>query len=843
MMRCLCPVYGGRLTLAVAGLLCAAALQAADPSAPLPAPAARRSGASDAIVEAVNIQQNRFIPKETLFYYISTKPGERYDESRLRSDVRRLWDTGFVDDVLLDVRDGRKGKLITFVIRERRRIALIDYRGSKALSTSSIEDKLKEKESKIPLDSFFDLTKVRRVEGIVRGMLMDAGRPFGTVKHETKPVGGAGVQLSFVIDDGPKTRVGEIRFQGNKVYSQGQLRGAMKKIRQRGFWNLSWLKGSTYTEERWQDDHKSLEEYYRNRGYVTATIGEPVVSYYDGVCGTFRRRPCKNARLEIPVTEGDRYRVGKIKIEGMTVFRPDAVLQLVRLREGEVYNWSRVKKAYDKLRDWYGAQGFFNWTPQTDTNPDPAKHVVDVTLKMQEDKRYYVGRIRIVGNDTTRDKVVRRELFLDEGGVFNTEALKTSVKRVNQLGYFKPIEDFPELENSSLGENKVDVTIKVKEQSRNQFSLGGGVSGYDGTFINSSFSSSNFLGMGETFEISAMTGRRGRNYSLGISEPYFLDRPMTAGIQLYQRSNLILQGIDAKGAYQGYRDRRTGASLTMGLPLARWTRLFGSYAYEIVNIQHATAAELGPINPLTAMPANATYGYLYDEFGKRYESRLTPSIVRNTVDNPMTPHSGSRVTVTMGFAGGPLAGTVNYLRPDVEIIKYLPTSRRTAFGLRLQASWIFAYGDTLKLRPLQQGETVQHDGLPFYDRFALGGENQVRGYEYYSIPAAVIGVPGQQLQALRGDFSYVFNAEYYLDVFGPVRALAFFDAGATFLKKEQFTFNKFTMSTGAELRVIVPVVNAPVRLIFYCNPDRDLFQIKQWMIKRYGVKFSVGTTF
>ena len=841
MMRCLHSVCS-RHVLAAAAVLCAATLRA-DQGAAFPAPAGGRTAAPGDVVESVSIQQNRFIPKETLLYYVATKPGEPYDANRLRMDFRRLWDTGFLDDILLDVRDGRKGKLVTFVVRERRRVALIDYRGSKAISTSAIEDKLKEKEAKLQLDTFFDLTKVRRVESIVRAMLMEAGRPFATVRHETKPVGGAGLQLSFVMDDGPKIRVGQVRFLGNRLFSDGTLRGAMKKIRQRGFWNFSWLRGATFTEERWQDDHTHLEEYYRNRGYVTATIGEPIVSYYDEVCGTFRRRPCKNVRLEIPVSEGERYRVGQIKFEGMTIFREAAVRRLVRLEPGEIYNWSRIKKAYDKLRDLYGTQGFFNWTPQTDTKPDPAKHTVDVTLNMQEDKRYYVGRIRIVGNDRTRDKVVRREIYLDEGNVFNTEALKMSIKRVNQLGYFKPIEDFPELAASPLGDDKVDVTIKVKEQSRNQFSLGGGVSGYDGAFFNSSFSSSNFLGMGETFEIAATSGARTRNYQLGISEPYFLDRPITAGISLYQRRNLVLLGYDTKGTAQGYRDQRTGASFTTGLPLSHWTRLFASYAYEIVNIQHATATELGPYNILTGMPAYATYGYLYDQFGKRYESRLTPSIVRNTVDNPMTPHAGSRQTVTLGLAGGPLAGTVNYVRPDVELVQYIPHTRHTALGLHLQASWIVPYGNTAKMQPLQPGETTQHDALPFYDRFALGGETQVRGFEYYSIPAQVIGVPGQSKQALRGDSSYVFNAEYYLDVFGPVRALAFFDAGATFLKTEPFTFNKFTMSTGVELRVIVPVVNAPVRLIFYCNPDRDLYQINEWKIKRYGVKFSVGTTF
>src|SRR4029453_16087648 len=161
----------------------------------------------------------------------------------------------------------------------------------------------------------------------------------------------------------------------------------------------------------------------------------------------------------------------------------------------------------------YGAQGYFQWTVGIDRRPNPQTGKVDVTLRMDEDKRYFVGRIRFTGNDSTRDKVIRREVYLNEGDVFNTEALKMSIKRINQLGYFKPMEGAPDLRPSERGgDDKLDVTFKVEEQNRNQFTFGGGVSGLEGAFLNASFQTSNFLGLGETFTIAAQTGRRTKNY-------------------------------------------------------------------------------------------------------------------------------------------------------------------------------------------------------------------------------------------------------------------------------------------------------------------------------------------
>jgi outer membrane protein insertion porin family len=769
------------------------------------------------IVESVDVQGSQFLQKDTLLFYVSTKPGERLDERRLKDDFRRLWDTGFLDDMRLDVLDGATGKTIVFTVKERKRIQIVDYRGSKALTTSNIEDKLKEKEAAIRLDSFYDPAKARRVEAIIREMLTEKGRPFATVKHDAKAVGGAGQQVSFIIDDGPKAKVREVEFTGNTVFDDGKLRGAVKSIKPAGFWNLSWLGGkSTYTEAKWTEPEKGdrarLQEFYLNRGYVTATIGEPKLTYTDGKSGLFKKKPVKWVKVEIPVTEGDQYRVGEIKFDGLKILREDYVKALLTMEPGEVYKEKQFKKAYEKLRDAYGSLGYFQWTVLTDRKPDPARKVVDVTVKMDEDKQYFVSRIRFTGNDTTRDKVIRREVYLNEGDVFNTEALKLSIRRINQLGYFKPMEQPPQIQPSDAGENKLDLVFKVEEQNRNQFTFGGGVSGLEGTFVNASFSTANFLGAGETFQISAQSGRRTKNYQISVTEPYLFDRPITAGIDLFDR-RITYETFEN---VVGYKQASRGGSLLVGLPIGRFTRGFVNYAYEIIDIEGLDAL-------LGDDPANPDDGPILDplffgEEGRRRESRLTPSIVHNTVDNPYTPRSGIKLQSTFQLAGGFLGGTVNYYRPEVEAVVYIPHLRRTALGMRAQAAYIQPYGDTTQ--------------LPYYQRFFLGGETQIRGFNIRSV-----GPLDANNRALGGNKYALFNAEYYVDIGGPLRFLFFFDGGQAFLEDEKIDIKKFRASTGAELRFIMPVLNVPFRLIYAFNPYRDSFQDKSTF------KFAVGTTF
>jgi len=789
----------------------------------LPRGASAQEAAPDeaALVARVEVANNQYIPRETLLFYVSTKAGDRYDERRLRDDFRRLWDAGFLEDLVLDVQGSPQGKVVTFRVQERKRVQIVDYRGSKALTTTNIEDELKKREATLRVDTFYDVAKARRVEAVIKEMLAEKGRPFATVKIDAKPIGAAGQQVSFVIDDGPKAKVKKIEFNGNRAFSDGTLKKTMKKIKEAGFWNFGWLGGkNTYTEDKWsghEGDLSRLQDFYLNHGYVTAIVGEPKITYVDG--GGKGKKAKKWATLEIPVAEGDQYRVGAVKFDGLTVFKEEGIRPLFKLQTGDIYNESRLKKGFDKLRDAYGAQGYFQFTGYPKRTPDPTRKVVDVTLTMDEDKRYYVGRILFTGNDTTRDKVIRREVYMNEGDVFNTEALKLSIRRINQLGYFKPMEGPPSIAPSSLGEEKLDVTFKVEEQNRNQFTFGGGVSGLEGTFLNASFSTANFLGLGETFQISAQTGARTKNYQIAITEPYLFDRPITAGIDLFKQKLII----PTLSNVVGYTQESTGASFVFGLRLQRFNQLFASYSYRIVNIAGLSAALGGIIDP-----TSPTFDpFFFGEEGKRKESTFTPSFVHNTVDNPWTPRSGVKYSFTTQFAGGPLKGTLDYLRPEVEVILYIPHTKRTALGLRATTAIIMPYANTARVDPATGRNT-----LPLYQRFFLGGENEIRG-----VNIRTVGPIDSEKHALGGNKKALFNAEYYIDIMGPLRAVLFFDAGQAFLEGEKIDIRQFRTSTGIEMRFIMPVLNVPFRLIYAFNPNRDSFQPKS------AFKFAVGTTF
>jgi outer membrane protein insertion porin family len=794
------------------------------PLLPLPA---QEPPAEAPVVERIEILNNQYLQRETLLYYISTKPGDAYDVRKLREDFRRLWDTGFLDDLQIEVVDGQRGKVVRFKVTERKRIQIVDYRGAKDLTTSTIEEELKKKDAQVKIDTFYDPAKARKVEAIIKEMLAQKGRPFATVKHEAKNIGGSGQQLSFVIDEGPKAKVHEIVFDGNQVFDDGKLRGRMKKIMQPGFFNLSWLGGkTTYTEDKWlggeedpRGDRGRLEDFYLNHGYVTARIGQPKISYTDSKSGFFKKKPIKLMKLEIPVVEGGQYRMGELKFEGLTILKEPFVRTYFKMKPGDVYNDARFKKAYEKLRDVYGSLGYFQWTGGTQRKPDPERKVVDITVKMEEDKQYFVGLIKFTGNDSTRDKVIRREIYMNEGEVFNTEALKMSIKRVNQLGYFKPMEGAPDIRPSEKADNKVDVTFKVEEQNRNQFTFGGGFSGYEGAFLNASFSTTNFLGAGETVSLAVQTGSRTKNYSLSVSEPYFLDRPITAGLNVFlSRITYLSYGTTVVG----YGQQTQGLGVTTGISVGRFSRAFLNYSYQIIDIYDVDKQTISKLTS-SAYTSGSILPSLDPSYfggtGRREESGISPSFVRNTVDNPYLPRSGSRYTASFQYVGGFLQGTVNYIRPSLELVRYQPVGRRMALGVRGEIGYIHPFAET--------------ETLPYYQRYFLGGETQIRGYNIRTVapydPVTKTSIGGNKM--------LLFNAEYYFDVLGPLRLLLFFDAGQAYAEGQGFYWKTMSTSTGVEARFTMPVLNVPFRLIYALNPNRDFYQ------PAHAFKFAVGTTF
>ena len=800
-------------------------------------------------------------------------------------DFKRLWATNFLDDLQIEVHDvryanGVLGKVLVYNMEERQRVKIVDYVGTQKVDTSKIEEALKEKSISIRLDSFIDPGLIRRVSGVVRDVYAEQGYEFVEVKPEITEIAGGPklVNVTFHITEGPKVKIRKLEFAGNSEVSDRKLARQMKENKGGGMFSFI-LGNGTYKADKFEEDADKVVAYYRDRGYVEARVGQPELKILEDS----KDNKTRFVELRIPVTEGERYRIGKLEFEGNKVVDEKALRPLFKVNEGEIYSEKKIRKGFEKAKEVYGSGGYMEFTGYPDlaprgvadangpTNgngdagpPAPAAPaaaptgppIVDVTLRLQEGKQYFVNRITFAGNTTTRDPVIRREIRLLESGVFNTEALKYSIKRLNQLGYFKPLEgEAIGVDKTPGADNKVDVTLKFEEQNRNQLTFGAGVSQYDGFFGQLSFQTSNFLGRGETFTISAQQGSRATNYQLAFSEPFLFGRPQTAGVDLFVRE---LQYIGL------YTQRSAGGNVVYGFQVADFARMFVTYSYEDVQVKDLNPAFNDP-RVLAGNPLLAD-SLLIGEGGKRTISKVGPSYVYNTVDNPIFPTSGKRFTLSSDFAG--LGGNTKFVNPRAEAIAYFVHTRRTSFGFRVAGEYIRPYGNTV--------------ALPIFQKIFLGGEYSIRGFDIRSVS------PRDETSGVQigGNKSLLLNAEYLIHIAGPVRLVLFYDAGQvrdigeSFAWKEPITervqqgsllppfldlgiiqsplnpiaaaietrtighTSAFKTSTGAEIRFFMPVLNVPFRLIFAMNPQRgNVLDNNLNFEKRFKFRFAVGSTF
>ncbi len=835
------------------------------------------------------------IEPNTYLYYMELKshvssPRESrwvpYDDSIdqvILGDFKRLWATNFLDDLAIEVRDvrfanGVIGKVVVYKMEERQRVKIVDYVGSKKVSQTDIEEELKKKGISIRLDSFIDPGLIRRVAGIVRDLYAGKGYQFAEVKPEVKEVTGGPklVHLSFVITEGPKVRIRTIDFVGNQAIGDGTLRRKMKENKAGGF--LGFLGGGgTFKEDKFEEDADKVVEYYRDKGYITARVGQPDLKIVEDS----KDRKTRWVELRIPVTEGKKYNVGTFTFAGNEIVKTEALRPLFKLKTGDTYSEKKIRKGLDKARELYGSVGYFEFVGSPDLKPrdmpaspeegdgatgPPASAapaptvaanqppVVDVTMRMMEGKQYFVNRIVFLGNTTTRDNVIRREMRLVESGVFNTEALKYSIRRLNQLGYFKNLEgDAIDVQKTPGADNKVDVQLKFEEQNRNQLTFGAGVSQFEGFFGQLSFQTSNFMGRGETFSVSAQQGSLAKNYQVAFTEPFLFDRPMTFGVDLFIREIRYI-GL--------YTQASTGGNTVYGFRVSDFGRMFLNYSYERAKVKDLNTAYLDPAT-LNRNPFLRD-SLMIGQNGVRTISKIGPSYMFDTVDSPIFPTTGRRLTTSFDIAG--LGGNTYFVNPRVEGIWYWQHTRRTSLGMRAQFEYITPYGSTTE--------------LPIFEKLYLGGEYSIRGFDIRSVG------PRDQVTGLvlGGSKSLLFNAEYLISIAGPVRLVLFADAGQVrdegqnFAWKETLsttfarnvlvpdaltgqvisnpfgsqlpteTFSQrvdaFKTSIGAEVRFFMPVLNVPFRLIFAMNPSRaGVLDNNLQPEKRFKFRFAVGSTF
>ena len=857
-------------------------------------------------IEDVRVAGNRRIPTETIKYNLQTKPNDRFNPNVIRRDIKTLYALGHFDDIRVDEEEGKSGKIITFVVREKKLIRSVKYDGVKSITNSEILDKLKEKKASISQESPYDPTKIRKAETIIKMMLAEKGHQDATVEATTEDIPPSAIAVTFKVDEGPKIRIQKINIEGNKVFGDKEIKKAMKLIKEASPLTAFTSK-DTYFDLKLADDLTRIRMLYAEHGYVRANILDPVVEtkphqvmrtlpfirppFPWGIPLPFWKKTLDRYYITITVEENDQYRVGDVKVTGAKQFNEAIIKAVLGLVPGEIFNEERLRKSFENLKKLYGARGYINFTAVPVQDFDEAKKLVNLNISVDEDRQFYVNRIAFSGNTTTRDKVIRREVMVEEGQVFNSALWDMSLQRLNQLGYFEEIKTEDAEVKPNPTQPQVDINLKVKERGRNSIGFNGGVSGIGGSFMGISYETNNFLGFGETLGVTLQGGTRQSQYQFSFTEPYLLDRPLTTGFSVFKTSFRYDQareffGLDPTKLPQGlgfenrlnFEQKGSGFNVFSSYPFKIWNRLglnFGINHSQTSAINPATEEYFNAVTTQNDQSFISTSGG--GGFSNFHAHTLIPSFSRNrTQGTPIFPTGGSSLSATFEYTGGVLGGTVNYFRPTLDYRYFRPMQKgRNILAIRFLTSFVNGFGGT---------------AVPYYQRFFMGGDFDIRGFDFRAVsPIAfvvrnvnvtdpetgnTVSRPFDDIVYVGGDTQGVMNIEYRIPIIGHVFTIApYLDIGnAWVLKKNQLTrqvFNSegkltseevrflpgtnsgFRTSTGVELQVMMPVINAPFRLIFAMNPnriDRNFFGQAtglQFGIheKRRDFKFTVGRTF
>ncbi|MBI4483594.1 MAG: outer membrane protein assembly factor BamA [Acidobacteria bacterium] len=838
--------------------------------------------AQEPLIERIDIRGNRRIPRETIQFYITSREGEPYLPDKVLADHRALLRTNFFDDVQVDESEGTTGWIITFIVTEKSLVREIKYEGLKSFKESDILNQFKERKVSLTPDSPLDEGRLVQAKRAIKELLIQHGKPLATVDYKMEKVPPDNVIITFVIDEGEKVRIGQIDFVGNTVFSDGKLRDALKLTKERNMIEVFRGKDKYHEGKLEYDLETNVRALYQEHGYLKLQMGEPRVEIKEGPRGFLPlfRKTKKQFFITISVEEADQFKIGEIKIEGSTVFKPEALQGIFGLKAGDVADFKKMKDALEAIKKLYGQMGYINWTFLPEYALDEAKKLLNVTYTFQEDKRFTVRRIDFEGNTKTRDKVLRREFALEEQQTFNSALLDWSILRLNQLGFFEKIEDKDYEVKPDNRNGTVELLVKVKEKGQQSIGLTGGVSGISGSFIGLSYSSENFRGKGQRIEFDIMAGTRTTNFLFSFTEPYFLDTRWSTGVSVFnQRFRFdtfgafgLLGGLSESGdPIELFTRKTSGATLSLSHPLGRGAWRTGlSYSLQNISISDVQEAfrpfalsQLLGFVP-TAETEKALQGII--------RSELTPSLVFDTSDSPFFASRGQRLFVSTAVTGGFLGGDINLIRPLVDYRYFKPSKflrTGSVIAMRSMGSYVRGFSDT---------------SVPFFDRFFLGGEQDIRGFDIRSISPRAISISPQtdaegnaiidsntglpliieNLISTGGDALVVVNTEYRIPIVGPLTLAPFFDVGTTgvvsqsqlgnFLGATKIRFLGNTdfvwrASTGLELQFLLPVINAPFRLIFAFNPIKydDFITINGIPIRitepERDIKFTIGRTF
>jgi outer membrane protein insertion porin family len=704
--------------------------------------------AADMRIAKIEFKGNRKIEINAISQVLKTARGNLFSETDLSADIKAIYKMGYFDDVAADVTTTPEGKIITFIVKEKALISEIRIKGYKGIDKGEIENALT-----------FKVRQVLNPEKIAASMekikvLYDSkGYYNAEIKYDVNKEGEKDVIITFNITENERLYVKTISFEGTRAFTDKELKNTMT-ITEKGFFYI-FTDSGILKKDQLKEDTNKLAAFYLNHGYINVQVGEPVITH-----------DTKGIHIKIPIVEGKQFKVGKVDITGDTLTVPRTeLLTKLKINKAEFYNRESVIKDMEYLSQVCNDDGYANADVAPRTVPQEKEQSVDVTYNIKKGSQVYFNRITFVGNTKTRDKVLRRQLSINEGDLYSSSKLKQSYMDLNRLRYFEEINFQTE---KGPDETLTDVNISVKEKPTGMFSIGAGYSALDHAIGTAQITQQNLFGRGQTLSLRASLGSISSLYELSFIEPWLFDIPLWSKFDLW----------NSYRQYDSYNLYSTGGGMTYGYPLSFLGKyIVGYIGYKLVS---------NDVRDILDTASNV----IKQQAGQTTTSEVSVSLVRDSTDDYMFPTKGSKNSVGVDFVGGPLQGDTEFIRYGVKSSWFFPLPLDTVFGVRGQGGYI-------------QGSS-EDNKVPIYERYYLGGITTLRGLRDIGPKDPVTNDP------LGGFTMLCFNAEFIFPLIknAGMKGVIFYDTGNAW--DSGYHLNDLRQTAGVGIRWYSPI--GPLRL-------------------------------
>jgi outer membrane protein insertion porin family len=701
----------------------------------------------DKIIADIRIKGNQRIESDAILRMIQSKIGSVFQPKQLSEDLRAIYGMGYFDDLRVDAQPDPKGKIITFHVKEKATIRRIKFKGNKHFN----DDKLKENLT-ISTGSILNIYKIRNNIDLIVNLYKEDNYHQVKVDYSSRNLDNNQTDLQFIIDEGERLYITNVNFVGNQTFTDKQLKKEISTS-PKGF--FYWLTSSGDLDKATLDqDVARLNAFYHNKGYIRARIGDPQIDILED-----------EIHVAIKIDEGPRFKVGGIDVSGDLIFPKETLLKQLHIGDEDYFNREKLQHDVIALTDLYGDEGYAyaDVAPQVIENKEQL--LVDVTYRIQKKQQVYFEDIFITGNTRTRDKVIRRELWVHEQEMFSGKALKRSIRNLYRLDYF---EDIKVKTLRGDDDDKMVLNIDVKEKPTGNFSFGAGFSSEENLFLLGGVSMRNFLGRGQTLKFNGQIGAATTRFTFSFTEPWLFDTHLSFTGLLYNQEK----------DYDEYDVNSMGGGVRFSYPIFDYTRFYWGYTYDISEVDDIDDDAADTIWELEGRNATSSVS-----IGVGYDSR----------DRTFNTTEGSKHSINFEYAG--LGGDIGFNKTKVETGWYFPLYKGVVGFIHGKAGVVL--------------ENSKDKLLPDYEKFYLGGINSLRGFDYRGVHLTEINEKGEESK-VGGELMTQLNFELIIPLYSKMgfMGVVFYDTGNVY--EDQIDLGDLRSSWGYGIRWYSPI--APIRI-------------------------------